>query len=387
MVPEEERSNGGGARSNEFGRRGFLAGIAGAATIPMLADVLTSGPAGAARVLEASGAIASKYKNKKIGLLHYTLADENEQSLADGVQQAAKMAGLNWKFSIQNSNAEVSLMQSMLKTFITEKVDAIILSVVPPGEVQAQLAQAKTAGIPVFAYWTFGELNNGITLDYTGTPAMDASALASYMFSDLYLKHPTGTIEIALVDTNLDILQARSVTVHAIAKLFPRINIVDSADIDLTNIGGSATSIAGGFISKYPNLKALWTNYPPTLVSAANEVISRGATDRIWVYGHIGESAGLAALAEKSNPLQAMSWVDFDNESFGLVGYMLKYFSGARVDRLTSYEDIYPLVVLTKADVKEVANGKGTAFGKGWTYDQGSWKKPLVSSWKSTYKV
>jgi ABC-type sugar transport system substrate-binding protein len=376
------------AGSKAFGRRSFLAGMAGAAALPLVGNAIAAGPASAASAVQshAVGAIASRYKNKTIGLLHYTLADENEQSLEDAVKQAAKMAGLNWKFKVQNSNANQSSMQSMLSTFVSQKVDAIILSVVPPKLVESALVQAKAAKIPVFGYWTFGELDPNMTLDYTGSPAMDAAALASYMCSDLYNKYPTGTIDIALVDTNLDILQARSVTVRAIAQLFPRINILDSADIDLTDIGGSATSITGGFLSKHSTLKAIWTNYPPTLVSAASEVIIKGAANRVGVYGHIGESAGLSALADPKNPVKAMSWVDFDNQSFNLVGYMLKYFSGAKIDPLASYEDIYPLTVFTKKTVKSLATGRGTAYGKGWTYSIGSWKAPLVASWKHTYR-
>lgn len=376
-----------------FLRRVGLMGLGVGATASLLAACGgggSSSSAGAAETTTAAkagggGEIASKLKNKTIGVVHLTEADENEITLVKALEEASEKAGLDWKFQQADSQGEEGKAQAAIEAFITQKVDAIIPLVISARMVEKQLADAKAAKIPVFGEWTFSELNPNLVIDYTSVPAADASALAGWMFSHLYEEIPTGEIQVALVNTDLDILQARNVTVRAIAELYPRAKIVDSANISLTDINGSATNIANGFLSKYPNLNALWTNYPPTGPLAAAAVQARGKTEQVGVYTHVAEKAGIESLEDPSSPLTAMPWLDFDWESYHLVEQMLNFFAGKPVRRLLSYEVIVPFQVFTKETAKEGLTGTGVANGVGWTLLEGSWKEPLVEGWKSTF--
>ena len=349
----------------------------------------SAGPTNAATTSDAApsggGEIADKYKGKTIGVVHLTSADENESTLVKALQEASDQAGLDWKFQEADSQGDQGKAQAATQSFITQKVDAIIPLVVSARLIEKQLADAKAAGIPVFGMWTFSELNPNLTIDYTSVPAADASALAGYMFSDLYTVKPDGPIKVALVNTDLDILQPRNAIVRALAALYPRVEIVDSADIDLTDVLGSAAKITNGFLSKHPDLDALWTSYPPTGPAAAAEVLARNKGDQVRVYTHVAQSSGLEALGDPKNPLTAMPWLDFDWQSYHVAGYMLEHFAGRELDRLASYEVIVPFQVFNKETVKEGATGKGVAAGIGWTMLDGVWKQPLVDSWKQTY--
>jgi ABC-type sugar transport system substrate-binding protein len=333
----------------------------------------------------SGGTIASKYDKKTIGVVHLTSADENESTLVKALKEATKRAGLDWTFREADSQGDQAKAQAAMTSFITQKVDAIIPLVVSARLIQKELADAKAANIPVFGMWTFSELDPNLLLDYTPIPAADASALAGYMFSDLYLQKPQGDIKVALVNTDLDILRPRNATVRGLAALYPRIKIVDSADIDLKDVVGSATNITNGFLSKHGDLAALWTSYPPTGPAAASAVMARNKAKQVRVYTHVAGSAGVKAIADPANPLQAMPWLDFDWQSYNVVGFMLEHFSGKQVDRLSGYEDVVPFKFFNKASVKDGAAGKGVAAGIGWTLLDGVWKTALVDGWKTTF--
>jgi ABC-type sugar transport system substrate-binding protein len=331
----------------------------------------------------SGGAIASKYKNKTIGVVHLTKADENETTLVKALKEASTAGGLGWKFVESDGQGDQGKIQQAMSAFIAQKVDAIVLEVVSTRLVSKELADAKAAGIPVFGEWTFSELDPNLTADYTPVPAADASALAGQMFSELYLAHPAGDIQVALVNTDLDILQARNAVVRGLAKLYPRIKIVDSANISFTDIVGSSTQIANGFLSKYPDLDAIWTAYPLSGPAAAQAILA--AHKNVKVYTHVAQSEGIKALADPANPLSAMPWLDFDWESYHLVDTMLSHFGGKPVNKLNGFQDVVPFKVFTKANAKEGLTGKGVAAGIGWTLLEGSWKQPLVDTWKTKF--
>lgn len=325
-----------------------------------------------------TGEICEDYTDKTIGVVHLTSADENEGTLVAALKQASDKAGLNWEFLEADSQGDASKSQQAISAYVNQGVDAIILMVVSARDTQAQLQQAADAGIPVYGQWSFSALDPLITSDYTTAMGVEAAGLATYMFSDLYLKHPQGDIEIGLVNSNADIFGPRNQVVRGLAELYPRIKIVDSADIDFTDLNGSTTRMVDGFISKHPDLKALWNIYPVSVTASAQAVMAAGAD--IDVYGPVAQSVGIAALADPENPFQAMPWMDFDYESYKTVESILGNFAGEEANRLEAFKDIAPFKLFTK-DTADQLNGEGVASGIGWTMNEGSWKDPMVSAW------
>ncbi|GAA1942520.1 sugar ABC transporter substrate-binding protein [Nocardioides hwasunensis] len=347
------------------------------------------GPGGTAApaapvVSAAAGAdkICGDYKDKTIGVVHLTTADENESTLVTALKEASDAAGLKWTFKEADSQGSAEKSQQAVSTFVNQGVDAILLLVVSTRDLQPQLEDAQAAGIPVFGQWSFSELDPLLVQDYTPIPAADASALAQEMFSSLYLQQPEGDIEVALVNTDLDILGARNAAVRGLATLYPRIKIVDSANIDFTDIAGSTQRIVGGFMSKYPDLDAVWANYPVAGPAAAQSILAAGKD--IQVFTHVAQSEGINALQDPENPLTAMPWLDFDFQSYHTVEGMLTHFAGEEPGRLEGYENPVPFRVFTKKTADELT-GAGVAAGIGWTSQDGQWKQPLVDGWGAEF--
>jgi ABC-type sugar transport system substrate-binding protein len=329
-----------------------------------------------------TGDICGDYKDKTIGVVHLTSADENEGTLVAALKQASEKAGLNWTFLESDSQGEAAKSQQAISAYVNQGVDAIILMVVSARDTQAQLQEAADAGIPVFGQWSFSALDPLIQSDYTIPMGVEAAGLATYMFSDLYLQNPEGDIEIGLVNSNGDIFAPRNQVVRGLAELYPRVKIVDSADIDFTDLNGSTTRMVDGFISKHPNLKAIWNIYPVSVTASAQAVMA--ANEDIDVYGPVAQSVGIAALADPANPFQAMPWMDFDYESYKTVESILRQFAGEDANRLEAFEDIAPFKLFTKETADQL-NGEGVASGIGWTLDQGAWKDPMVNAWGGNF--
>ena len=69
-----------------------------------------------------------------------------------GIEVAAKR--LNVKVIIQNANLDATKEAQFVQTFITRKVDGLLISAVSPTGSLAALRQAKSAGLPVVCYTT-----------------------------------------------------------------------------------------------------------------------------------------------------------------------------------------------------------------------------------------
>jgi sugar transport system substrate-binding protein len=69
-----------------------------------------------------------------------------------GIEDTAKKEGVD--VIIQNANLDATKEAQDVQTFITRKVDAILLSAVSPTGSLAALRMAKAAGIPVVCYTT-----------------------------------------------------------------------------------------------------------------------------------------------------------------------------------------------------------------------------------------
>ena len=128
-----------------------------------------------------------------------SLANEFFKTMADGARKHEQESRGQYTLVVNGIKDERDLAQQVqiMDQMIAQKVDAIFLMVVSTRDLQAQLEDAKEAGIPVFGQWSFSELDPLLVQDYTPIPAADASALAQQMFSTLYLDNPEGDIEVA----------------------------------------------------------------------------------------------------------------------------------------------------------------------------------------------
>lgn len=390
----EQVSEGSLARRG-FMRRATGLGIGLTAAATMLTALVRPRSVQAAQTVTAEpGRLADKYRNLTVGVPVYAFADENEIMIAHQLEAAAKAAGLNWRFLIQDVAGDVGKAQQVFDTYITQGVNAIIDIVIPPRLVSAQMSKAKEKNIPVLGIYTFGFEYPDMLLDYGGVTSVEATYLNNFMIFDQRLRHPgKKKIKLAIIDSQLDVIKPRRGVLDgllnlAINKDFEVVHIIP--DVDPANTVAVATQSAQAVLAKNPDVDCIWVNWSPAPVPVATAVEQAGKGDTCKVYGLAAQSSGLQLIKEGKSPLVATSWLDNVWASWGCVDLLLRHLSGKPVDRMALFTtNVVPCVCINHSEANspniqmvDVLGGKQIPT---WMFQAGAYRSHFVASWSEQY--
>lgn len=377
--------------ARQLSRATLLRGFLGAAVaVPLVSACTRDGDKSAAAAPTAIGAanvkpaIGSKYKNKTIGVVFLTLLDENEVSIQKWLDQAAKDAGLDWNFIAVDAKNDQTQAQTAMSSFITRKVDAIVVVVVPAIFINAQLEQAKKAGIPVIGNLMFAQFDPAIAVDYGPLLDHDALLLTHYMMSDQKKRRGDKTIKVGILDAPVsDALEPGRKVFETLVGLDPQFEIVarDYA-VSGTDTVGDSTKRAKGMVQANADINAIFCNYPPIAVPAASGIDQAGKKD-IQVYGRIAQSAGVEAVRSGNSPLVATSWVDWPYQSYSIIEQVLMVLKGEELNRLLSYTRPVPDVIFDASNVDaQVPQGSKAAD---WMFAGGAYRSQFLTRWNEVF--
>jgi simple sugar transport system substrate-binding protein len=116
-----------------------------------IASVMWRGLAGVVALGTATAALAQADKPLTIGVIEL-FPNPHFAHARKGIEEFAKKNNTN--VIIQNANLDATKEAQFIQTFITRKVDAILVSAVSPTGSLAALRFARSAGIPVVCYTT-----------------------------------------------------------------------------------------------------------------------------------------------------------------------------------------------------------------------------------------
>lgn len=383
---EPERQTDGLPRK-DFLRRAAALSVGAAAAPAMLASEAAAKPA---RIGNRSLAdrIAPKYKNKTIGVPMFQVADQNEVLLVEQFKQISKAAGLNWKWLADDAQGNQQKAQQVVSSYVTRKVDAMFLLVIPTRWVPAQLAAARRKKIPVIGMNNFAPLSPDLTFEYGPVLGSDAVFLAEYLVLDQIKRRGNKKIKIGALNVPVDVVQDRVAVFKGIVGLNRQFEIAGGkpVEVDVTNVAGSTIQATRSLLTRYPDLNAIWSPYPPMAVPAASAVAQAGKSKQVQVYGHVAQSAGLDALRDKSNPLVAISWVDLVFWAYQLVEYMLDIFAGRTQSRFVQYQNPIPAAVIDKSSVARIqkvkVQGKNVST---WMLNEGTYRPVFLKKWQKKF--
>jgi ABC-type sugar transport system substrate-binding protein len=117
----------------------------------MAGTLMKNGLAVALTLGAATAALAQSDKPVTIGVVEL-FPNPHFAEARKGIEAYAKQH--NAKVIIQNANLDATKEAQFVQTFITRKVDAILVSAVSPTGSLAALRLAKSAGVPVVCYTT-----------------------------------------------------------------------------------------------------------------------------------------------------------------------------------------------------------------------------------------
>ena len=387
----------GGCSRRDFMTRAGTLGIGATAASTILTALVANAPKAMAAPGNVDiGKIADKYKHLTIGVPVYAFADENQITIANQMEAAAKAAGLEWKFLVQDVAGSVTTAGQVFDSFISRGVDVIIDIVIPPRLVAAQMAKAKDKKIPVFGIYTFGTNYPDMVLDYGGVTSVESSFVSSYMLFDQRIRHPgKKKIKLGIIDSQLDVIKPRRGALDGLLGLainsdFEVVQIIP--DVDPANTVQVATQVTQAILTKNPDVDCLWVSWSPAPVPVAAAVEQAGKGETCKVYGLVAQSAGLQLIKEGKSPLVATSWVDLVWVGWGCIDLVLKHLSGRAVDRLALLTtNAVPCVCIDQAEANspniqmvDVLGGKQIPT---WIFAQGSYRDRFVASWNEMYSA
>lgn len=185
---------------------------------------------------------------------------------------------------IQNANLDAAKEAQYVQTFITRKVDAILLSAVSPTGSLAALRLAKSAGIPVVCYTTCvnppddkGLVRAFIKSDNAMLGGTTGKAAADYIKTQL-----GGSAKVLMLTCEAyDVCQERRKGVNA---QFDGLNVKILAEQE-GFVVDKARPIADSMLAAHPDADVFLAENEDGVIAAAQAIKAKGLTGKVAVFG------------------------------------------------------------------------------------------------------
>ncbi|ODN70480.1 substrate-binding domain-containing protein [Methylobrevis pamukkalensis] len=216
----------------------------------------------------------------------YALVTINQQALFfnqinDGATEAAKAAGVD--LVIFNANNVPSAQNDAIETYITQKVDGIILVAIDVNGVKPAITEAKKAGIPVVAI--DAQIPEGDNVAFIGVDNTAAGAEIGKFYADYVKAEMGGTAKIGVIGALNSFIQNQRLDgfKKAIEESGVDVTFVDT--VDGQNVQDIALSASENLMTANPDMTTLYATGEPALIGAVSAVTSQGRTGDVKVFG------------------------------------------------------------------------------------------------------
>jgi ribose transport system substrate-binding protein len=231
---------------------------------------------------------------------------------------------------------------------LAQKPDALVLIPTDPTALQASVAKAKAAGIPVINVDTrvndLTDVLSFITGDNADGGAKAADALAKAI---KYTKGKTYQVVVGLTSatatTNVARLDGFS---KQIAKKYPGIKIVDKAYSQ--SQPAKANTNVSNWLTKYPKLAGIFAIDGTNAAGAAAAIQAKGLKGKVALVGYDAYKANVDLIGK--GVFTALVAQDPAAEAKLAIEYLVKYFAGQTSG--IKKEVVIPNVVLSKSSSK-----------------------------------
>lgn len=274
-------------------------------------------------VLLAKGAQESGSPVKTIAVVTPYMANATTAFVIDQFKADAQAKG--WRVNVSDTAGDFGLLVSRIEDAVAQKVDAIVLGMGDPAQMQKGLSSAMQAGIPVFgldAGLADGVMLN-ITSDNTDLGKQTAQALVDAIGGK-------GNIVMFTHDPHPGV-RARAQGAGELFATYPGITIINRFHIDVPGPVDNARRIAQDIItanSRIGSIAGIWAGWDEPAFGTTQALEAAGRTE-IKVVGIDGTDFAKAEIA-KGGPFIATIEQDFKAMASQLVNLIDGYFSGTK---------------------------------------------------------
>ncbi|MCW6508271.1 ABC transporter substrate-binding protein [Lichenifustis flavocetrariae] len=227
--------------------------------------------------LLASGASAAQAAT-------YALVTINQQALFfnqinDGAKKATDAAGD--KLVIFNANNVPSAQNDAVATYITQKVDGIVLVAIDVNGVKPAIVDAKKAGIPVIA--VDAQIPGGDNVAFVGVDNTKAGEDIGTFFADYVKKDMGGKAKVGIVGALNSFIQNQRLDGFKKTASVSGVTFADT--VDGQNVQDVALTASENLMTANPSMNAIYATGEPQLIGAVSAVDTAGRKDKVKVFG------------------------------------------------------------------------------------------------------
>jgi ABC-type sugar transport system substrate-binding protein len=290
----------------------------------LITTVISVGVVGA--LLTGTAVAPAHAANKKIAFVMGAESDPFFQAMKVGAEAAAKANNIDLIWQGDPSEYSPATQIPVVDQVLAQKPDALVLIPTDPTALQASVAKAKAAGIPVINVDTrvndLTDVLSFITGDNADGGAKAADALAKAI---KYTKGKTYQVVVGLTSatatTNVARLDGFS---KQIAKKYPGIKIVDKAYSQ--SQPAKANTNVSNWLTKYPKLAGIFAIDGTNAAGAAAAIQAKGLKGKVALVGYDAYKANVDLIGK--GVFTALVAQDPAAEAKLAIEYLVKYFAG-----------------------------------------------------------
>jgi ribose transport system substrate-binding protein len=298
---------------------------------------------GAALAAGAAFALPTAAQAKTIALVTINQQALFFNQINDGAMEAAKGAGV--ELVIFNANNDPAAQNNAIETYVSQKVDAIILVAIDVNGVKPAITTAKAAGIPVVA--VDAQIPEGDNASFIGVDNTGAGKAIGEYYAAYVKDKMGGSAELGVIGALNSYIQNLRLDgfKEAVTASGADVKLVDT--VDGQNVQDIALTAAENVMTANPNMTTLYATGEPALIGAMSAVVSQGATDRVKVFGWDLTAQAITAIDE--GWVEAVVQQDPYAEGKVAVETCLKLLAGEQVPASIDV----PVTIVTKQNVDE----------------------------------
>jgi ribose transport system substrate-binding protein len=286
--------------------------------------------------------VAAKPSPRPVKSIAVTLAEDGGayyEQIVRGAEQGARSLGENITFTAASCKNDALTQMRQIDQFVQAGVDVILIQRSYSGDSSPAVQRARQAGVTVVA----------IDVDIPGgTDAVvkpdetQGGVLAGRFIAKRLNGH--GKVGIANGPSRSNPLKQRVAGFRAALK-DTDISIVEDQDTGMTREG--ARSVMGGYLSRHPDLNAVWAVNDPVALYCELEAQAASRRD-LFIVGTEGSPASVKAMKDPTRLIEASPGAD----PFALAERAVRLGAAVRLGkRAPGVVELMSFVELTRANV------------------------------------
>ena len=216
----------------------------------------------------------------------YALVTINQQALFfnqinDGAKKAADAAGA--ELVIFNANNVPAAQNDAIETYITQKVDGIILVAIDVNGVKPAVTAAKAAGIPVIAI--DAQIPDGDNISFIGVDNTQAGVDIGKHYAEYVKANMAGTAKVGIIGALNSFIQNQRLDGFKKAVTDSGLAVTVTDTVDGQNVQDVALGAAENLMTANPDMTTIYATGEPQLIGAVSAVESQGRQGDVKVFG------------------------------------------------------------------------------------------------------